>query len=454
MIIKELANHIDLTDQERRQLKMSNVRTAEDLFSFLLEFPELVEGTPQPRLTRAEAERTTAPWREQTGDIARRAHSTNARSTQATHLLAVTPTGPLPGPGARGLPSDPATARYVEMLDFAWARTTAAFQHFAVTCGPAIDPPDGADLPSGARLRTGTVIPTSVLDQPLRRQREDADHGWRLELDVEVERSKVEVDVTIRRGGRMPTPISAGDDDAGDPWDDYVVAMPPLGEPVRHEATAARPVRNQGNRGTCTAFAVLASAEHITEGEDLSEEHLFRKIASSMASSSTLAQMAPDEGVCREGDLPYSFDAGGAGAPPASAPLLRFQSKFLDMPTVEELYRELSRGRAPAISLPVWRAPGGPTNWNTLVGRWYGHVLGPPAGAELRGGHAVCVVGYEPDPSGGYFILRNSWGEDWGQQARPEGGPWHPRPGYGYIRAATVRNTLLELRSVRKFIGA
>lgn len=32
---------------------------------------------------------------------------------------------------------------------------------------------------------------------------------------------------------------------------------------------------------------------------------------------------------------------------------------------------------------------------------------------QLLGGHAVCVVGYRED---GYFIVRNSWGEGWGDK--------------------------------------
>ncbi|MDP6798079.1 MAG: C1 family peptidase, partial [Candidatus Krumholzibacteria bacterium] len=34
------------------------------------------------------------------------------------------------------------------------------------------------------------------------------------------------------------------------------------------------------------------------------------------------------------------------------------------------------------------------------------------ASGEYEGGHAVCIVGY--NDNGGYFIVKNSWGEDWG----------------------------------------
>ena len=32
--------------------------------------------------------------------------------------------------------------------------------------------------------------------------------------------------------------------------------------------------------------------------------------------------------------------------------------------------------------------------------------------STVRGGHAVCIVGYTPD----YFIVRNSWGTSWGNR--------------------------------------
>jgi C1A family cysteine protease len=32
--------------------------------------------------------------------------------------------------------------------------------------------------------------------------------------------------------------------------------------------------------------------------------------------------------------------------------------------------------------------------------------------ATVNGSHAICIVGYTPDR----FIIRNSWGEDWGHE--------------------------------------
>ncbi len=56
-----------------------------------------------------------------------------------------------------------------------------------------------------------------------------------------------------------------------------------------------------------------------------------------------------------------------------------------------------------------------------LYGTWFnpapsGRIAMPPAGAVQLGAHAVFVVGYEDGigAGGGWVIVRNSWGTDWG----------------------------------------
>jgi len=63
-----------------------------------------------------------------------------------------------------------------------------------------------------------------------------------------------------------------------------------------------------------------------------------------------------------------------------------------------------------------------------LYATWFqtgpGGAIGLPAeGAADLGGHAVLVVGHRTD---GTFVVRNSWGVDWGDG------------GYGYLPAAYV----------------
>jgi len=49
--------------------------------------------------------------------------------------------------------------------------------------------------------------------------------------------------------------------------------------------------------------------------------------------------------------------------------------------------------------------------------------------STVRGGHAVCIVGYRAD---GRFIVRNSWGTTWGDK------------GFGYASLAYAQNAFTE----------
>jgi len=75
----------------------------------------------------------------------------------------------------------------------------------------------------------------------------------------------------------------------------------------------------------------------------------------------------------------------------------------------------LDRGRAPLLGV-------------TLHGTWFapgsgGEIAMPARGAVAYGGHAVLVVGYATGEGegSGRFIVRNSWGDGWGDG------------GYGYL---------------------
>jgi hypothetical protein len=102
----------------------------------------------------------------------------------------------------------------------------------------------------------------------------------------------------------------------------------------------------------------------------------------------------------------------------------------------------LHNNRRPvAVSMLVFKDPvGGRDNWSTLVGRSFGEVLDPPPTSVVSSGHAVCIVGFRPDPTerlGGFFLFRNSWGPHWGRQAQPE-------PGYGFLSAGQLEDYCIE----------
>lgn len=111
-----------------------------------------------------------------------------------------------------------------------------------------------------------------------------------------------------------------------------------------------------------------------------------------------------------------------------------------------------------AISLPVFRFVDGNqklNNWVWGQAESFGVVLDPPIRPPTSklvmvqsGGHAVCVVGYQRDPmanGGGVFIIRNSWGTDWGKHLPDRVDGHHaPAPGYGQVSALYIEEYLWE----------
>jgi hypothetical protein len=116
-----------------------------------------------------------------------------------------------------------------------------------------------------------------------------------------------------------------------------------------------------------------------------------------------------------------------------------------------QLLSWLTQNQRPvAISVPIFRDALVPdrNNWNSDVGILYGEVLDPPATAVADGGHAVCVVGFVPDPeenTGGNFIFRNSWGTSGFGRNLPSSGWRAQEPGYGQISASYIDKYLWEM---------
>ena len=78
--------------------------------------------------------------------------------------------------------------------------------------------------------------------------------------------------------------------------------------------------------------------------------------------------------------------------------------------------------------MPVYRY------WLTEPAKLDGNIRVPLSSDPSIGGHAMIMVGYQDDtavPGGGYFIVRNSWGEGWASDS--DLAPGYARLPYKYI---------------------
>jgi len=192
------------------------------------------------------------------------------------------------------------------------------------------------------------------------------------------------------------------------------------------------PVRDQGQLGSCTAFAMATGLREWMMWKYLGVEHtvlspLFlywqeRFLEGTVFEDSGAyirdgLKVLQEMGTCPEVDDPYDI------------------SRFTETPTPEMVQKALpykistyERLDTTSLALRTALAQGDPVVMGMLVYSSFetqevattGKVPMPsrcPMTDKVLGGHAVFVVGYQNDPAwngGGYFIVKNSWSDAWG----------------------------------------
>lgn len=195
------------------------------------------------------------------------------------------------------------------------------------------------------------------------------------------------------------------------------------------------PVRDQGQRGTCVGqagAAVMECLHHAKYAEPASFSPQFLFYNSKMSdgepdedgtSSSVAMPTLETLGICEEAEWPYEPDIRIAdvhhGPPPGAAVANALGHRSAETEELEPrdsyaLKRVIDGGRPVTISVPVYQ------NWWGATTKLTGKIPMPLPYSQLDGGHAMCVAGYDYDddfPGGGFFILRNSWGEEWAPES-------------------------------------
>lgn len=439
--LRDLEATLHLDRRAVRQLRMAGVRNKPDLYAFLTTFPSLVEGRADGTVSTGFARAfVDAAYAQES----RRAPEFGRERSR------IPPSAPRPW--QQLLTIEPASAgdRLLrDLLEF--SLTDPETERIAVLAGRSPRGVATGAIPvAGPRAVPGTTVPFELLDRPFRERRSD---GGTWKIIIEVDTRPFDVDIEVHAPEHRAGAVGPGVRIEG--WEDYVTSIPSLGTPVKVPLPAAWPVRDQGIRSTCTAFAVVACAELQDRADgvlrDYSEEALFSRAGGNDERGALLSEVADaigSGGLALESDLPY----GAASAPVDWSRLspvpLRFRTSAAAFPTAASIYHHLAEGRAVAASLPVFEGPSGVgSNWSTTRGYASGRVLGAPGGSSRSSlSHAVCFVGYEPGEDGGDFIFRNSWSQEWGADPYSES-PWHPGPGYGVVQASLVQG-LAEMIAV------
>lgn len=251
-------------------------------------------------------------------------------------------------------------------------------------------------------------------------------------------------------------------------------------------------LRNQGGTATCVAHAAAAALERAQAQPGarptlLSPVFLYNRmrdltvrqqkaglpVAVGAANGATKLGQAREilatEGICRETTWPHvqPLDKDPSAAARNQALAMREDGiAYWDIGTMPKRPPAVARavqvllavGRPVAVSLPEFRPPtaqpGSPTNWWMNGVKANGIVVDPGPGWRMaETGHAVCILGFQPDktePLGGWFIFRNSLGDGWAINApdfNQVGPPVVPGRGYGAISARYLNRFAWEIFS-------
>jgi len=176
-------------------------------------------------------------------------------------------------------------------------------------------------------------------------------------------------------------------------------------------------IKNQGNLGACTGFSITGAFEIFRKrdwNEELDTSELF-SYYNARAIEGTVNQDAGayirdicdsgmKDGICLEQFCPY-VPQNFAKKPSWTA---YFVARFFRLKGYYRCYNVQEVKQALYHGLPVLFGFSVYSNFFDYKGGIYKEAFG-----NLAGGHAVCAIAY--DDSKNAFLVRNSWGNAWGE---------------------------------------
>lgn len=176
------------------------------------------------------------------------------------------------------------------------------------------------------------------------------------------------------------------------------------------------PVYDQGNIGSCTANALVAifqfdeptfygSRLFLYYNERKIENHIPKDSGASLSSGIMALQVF---GLCSDTTWPYD-ETKFAVNPPVSAYKEALRNRALQVKNIKQdatsMKRYLSLGLPFVVGIAVFE------EFESDAVAKTGYVPMPTKESQFLGGHAVVCCGYTEN---NYWIMRNSWGENWG----------------------------------------
>lgn len=200
------------------------------------------------------------------------------------------------------------------------------------------------------------------------------------------------------------------------------------------------PVRHQGRRQACLAFATSTAHEHLgRHAKALSVEYLYFHAVARTAGANPDAGSTMDAAAAALNEEGQPFEAEWtyqpvqlyppAWAPPTNIETLHRATMSIRSPAIDEVCHALDVGNTAILGLVITDSFWIPDAAGIIS------VRVPDI---ERGGHAVLAVGHGRDENGTRLILiRNSWGDHWGQ----EGHAWLTEP---YLARQLHQTALLK----------
>ncbi len=206
------------------------------------------------------------------------------------------------------------------------------------------------------------------------------------------------------------------------------LVLPAVPVPVSFDFTKLMsPVRNQGDEGTCVAFASVVGVKEFQDKKEyrklirLSPRFLYslcKKFDGAPSEDGTYPRIAMkvllNRGVCHESFWPYAPRQKSLPLKGADRDAIKFKIK-----AYARLKSRLEMKRSLLINGPFLAGVRVYKSWFNKSVEKSGFIPMPKRNEQLMGGHAICIAGYDDKLE--IFKFKNSWGPNWADQ------------GYGYL---------------------